>query len=205
LAFLAAPFLVVGNSPLISVIARATTQSPDVIPSPDKWIPFTAEGLIDNASRGKHLLGRHYRASDGSERWEQGNPVSYVSIRNIAQATFYEWYQRQPGVWNAHPMELPNGQWRPVKFARGGAGLTNETRVVEQLQLYKQVDASGREAWLAPALNFFPVLVTKSPVLGTLQAYSRFELNEPDPALFLPPDGAVIRHSVEPRGITVSQ
>ena len=117
-ALLAAPFLVVGNSPLILAIARATTQTPDVIPSPDKWTPFSAEGLIENASRGMYLLGRHYRASDGSERWEQGSPVVYVSIRNIGQATFYEWHQRQPGVWNAHPMELPNGQWRPVKYER---------------------------------------------------------------------------------------
>jgi hypothetical protein len=186
-----------------SAWGQAATNQADLIPSPSEWIPFSASVAIDNEARGMHLVGRHYRASDGSERWEQGRPdVDFISIRHIPSATYYEWRRGNGLRWRVHPMELPADGWRPVRFARGAAGITAVERTVEGLQLLQQIDASGREAWLAPALNFFAVEVTASPLLGTRQRYFNFDLSEPPAHLFVPPPDAELEHSDTPKGIT---
>lgn len=195
---LAAPFAV---TPLALRLSQVVNQHEE-IPSPAGWVPFSAYGAIENPQRGMHLVGRHYRSSDGSERWEQGAPdVKYISIRNVPEATFYEWHSRSPDKWTAYPMQLPYGEWRPTRFAVGRAGLTGVESTIEGIRVLQQIDASGREAWLAPSLNFFTVKVTKSVVLGTLQTFSNFDLNEPPAHLFVPPPDATVVHSSTPRGI----
>src|SRR5690606_5924763 len=78
-------------------------QPPGLVPSPLEWIPFSADAVIDNEARGMHLVGRHYRASDGSERWEQGRPdVDFISIRHIPSATYYEWRRGNGLRWRVH-------------------------------------------------------------------------------------------------------
>ena len=199
------------SAPLVvKVVTRPAAQQSAIagpheeIPQPPGWVPFSADGAINNGERGLHLVGRHYRASDGSERWEQGAPdPEYISIRSISKATFYEWH-RESGKWTSYPMQLPDGEWQPTRYAVGRAGLTGTERLVEGITVLQQIDAGGREVWLAPSLNFFAVEVVKSPVSGTLQRYSNFDMSEPPSHLFQPPEDAAVTRSNTPRGITTS-
>lgn len=198
-----APFIVSELSPTAVSRVLARAQAPELVEAPTTWTAFRADGLIENAQRGLHLRGRHFRAADGSERWEQGAPeVEYISIRNIPEAKFYEWRRRDGDRWSVHPMQLPDGGWLPPQYAKGYPELTGATKVVEGIALLHQRDSGGREAWLAPSLNFFAVEVTASPLLGTLSRYSNIEIGAQPAHLFVPPHGAQLEYKPEPRGIT---
>ena len=90
----------------------ATQSAPGPeITAPSEWVAFDAEMVKTYAGKSDLIYGHLYRSSDGSERQESGkqeNVANVITIKNIAQKTFYYTVgTHDGGKWYSHPMRLP--------------------------------------------------------------------------------------------------
>jgi hypothetical protein len=205
----------------IAVIAFArgnhTAEQLD-LPGPSQWIPFTAVVTITVSGDDLRVVGRFFRASDGSTRIEtkpaehEGDPL--VSINNVSEATSY---RGRGNKWTAAPMDIAPGEWRPRKFRAGAPFLSvyryklrlgrgegdvpidGALTASSGLDAYQMLNGSGTVMLLVPSLNFFPVV--RQTLAGRREVYSEISQTEPDPSLFKPPLGVIVTQLSESRGI----
>jgi hypothetical protein len=182
--------------------ARQAAQAGPLLAQPPDWVPFSAdvEITVPNTPR---VVGRFYRASDGSSRLETGpedGSRQVISMKNIPAQTFY-WFSPAPGYgWTSQPLKLPPEGWRPTQYRANMKDLAKHGERIEGLELYRYVTPSGDVALNAPALNFFSV-VRQSVKFGKRERYFNIRLGEPPNDLFSPPAGASVRVLSKPGGI----
>ena len=178
-----------------SELVGETHQLPAIlIQQPPTWQPFTAE-LTQTTVGAPDLVGHYYRASDGSDRYDQATrdgSVHFVTIFNVQSGLQYACdmitnrCQRRPAG---------DGAGRLMNIRVGTRGLAPRGERIEGYELYEYTDASGGRSLLAPALNFAS-LVTIHPGRGYVRTMSRITLGEPSNSLFEPPAAAEM---IDPR------
>ena len=188
---------VIGYSNATTARRGAFTQQ-DLIPTPDSWVPFTADVRTTDPVR-PTVLGRFYRSGDGSTRTDttvEGD--TKVLINNVALNRCFRYFKATG--WMSNPMALPPGGFTPVKHRKDSAELSRHAEKVAGFDVFRHVSPAGRESsLLAPDLNMFALRVER-PDGGTLE-YSNIQLGEPPPGTFEPPPGVPITHRTEPAGI----
>ena len=78
-------------------------------------------------------------------------------------------------------------------------GLSRLDIVVEGFEVYELNDISKVAQIIAPALNFFPVVI-RNKETGTVQRYFNVSVGPQDPSLFFPPTGVQVAGHTRYRG-----
>jgi len=148
------------------------------------------------------IVGRFYRASDGSTREESGLPngsINVISINNVSTSTHYAYVRSE---WHRYPMKLPINGYHPGLRAVGKTnGLEESIEVIEGFQLYRLTGREGSVRYQAPGLNFFALRIESQDIH---QEYSNVVIREQPREFFEPPDAAVVTPHDELRGIIAS-
>lgn len=102
--------------------SQVQTQEIEVIDAPDRWVPFSADVTIK--THGTDVVGRFYRAADGSRRIETGparDDIRVISIVNTSKGNGYDY---SPGRgWRV--FLVPNispGNYHPVRWKKNIPG-----------------------------------------------------------------------------------
>jgi hypothetical protein len=164
------------------------------IPSPSSWVPFSAQS--EKTTARDRIIGSFYRASDGSTRSEstlEGQSWRRITIMNVATVTYFE--QDRAGRWCSHPMRIHPKGHLPKKMRVTNPTISSVAEKPEGLTVYRMAGPSKVIQFVAPQLNFFP-LILEEPLSGTRQRYYNIQIGEQHPELFLPPAGVdVASHS----------
>lgn len=192
-----APLVVVGM--LYSTQAsQAQKPTRTEVATPDTWVPFSA--VVQRFEPGKttDVVGRLYRASDGSRRLESGPPgrrQSVISINNFTKSENYLYGERLGG-WVKFPFP-PAGEntRRPPKLAVDNEKLFLHPDKVEGYDVVRAVDPA-QVRLIAPALNGESLMRQQND--GTREVLSEITIGEQSPDLFEPPPGAVVKEA--PKG-----
>jgi hypothetical protein len=194
--------LLAGGALVYGRALRSARQAGDgLVPQPSAWVPFAADIQIVS-DMGQKLVGRVYRARDGSSRTDTGlsmDKMTVSGIKNIPQAKFY--LLSRDG-WTVQPMELPPTGWVPTSFP---ARLV--TRLAERVENFEVVRGeTEREVSLfAPALNLYPIAQTfKKCAPGVVDCGTRLTnivMGDQPADLFLPPGDATLVQLTKPGGI----
>jgi hypothetical protein len=181
--------------PRVEAGAQTAAVQRSQIPSPPNWVAFSANWK--RVGKAGTIVGRYYRASDGSTRLESEDGSNIViSISNVATVRQYAFLLNK---WVSYPMRLPPGGYRPSPRILGGThGLEVSTDVIEGYPVYKMTTIGGVVRYQAPALNFF-ALVTE--FADARQEFFDIVLDEPASELFLPPPNVSIEMRDELKGI----
>lgn len=187
-----APFAIVGA--LYSTSA-SQAQKPirTEVATPESWVPFTA--IVHRFQPGKttNVVGRLYRASDGSRRLESGPPdrrQAVVSINNFTKSENYL-YSESLGGWTVFPFASTgeNGR-RPPKLAVDNEKTFLHDDKIEGYDIVRAVDPAQIRL-IAPALNGESLVRQQND--GTREVLSEIAIGEQSPDLFEPPSGAVVK------------
>jgi hypothetical protein len=198
---------VVGGSVLRSLVwprsASAVQSAGSIIQAPSNWVAFSADMRRVEPNGRISVVGRYYRAIDGSTRLETGHPnepITVVSISNVTTSTHYEYVRDQ---WHSYLMRLPSSGLRPALRVAGKSnrGMELSGEVLEGLALYRFTSPGGVTAWQAPALNFFSL---RSEFGGTREEYWNIAIRQQEPEVFAPPVGADVQAHQEFRGIVTN-
>lgn len=167
------------------------------ISAPSDWVAF--QSTYENSTPGdaRKVVGRMFRASNGSTRRETGpslDDIRVISIQNVAEEKAYVLMN---GTWYSHPMRLPPQGFRPQTWREDKAKKSELT--ADSLDLYVYTDVRGSSYLMAPALNFFRVVSQR--IDGSRQVHANIRLGEPEAAYFSPPQGAAVTACPEPAGI----
>lgn len=173
------------------------------IAAPDVWVTFTAE-LRQETPDAAPVVGRFYRASNGSSRTESGpesEPARVVDIKNIARGLYFTKARTPEGgeYWVEQPLVLPAEGWKPMQMAERADRLILK-ELFDGRQVVQVVAGPGSVHFLAPSLNYYPVVKSR-PLTGERTSAHVVSTAEPAAELFEPPAGATIRRSEKPGGI----
>jgi hypothetical protein len=169
-----------------------------LIPSPDTWVAFAAE-LSRTGPGSPAVVGRFFQGEDGSDRTESGptlQDIRVISIHNMSRERYYI-YTDQTG-WTEHPMQLTSFSKQPRKIPTNIQNLVQSPVDFEGHTAYLLGTASGTQAVLVPALNFF-VVDRRTPGGGRTR-YSNVQFGPVDAALFEPPNGVSVKWNPKPAG-----
>ena len=192
----------VGRDATTSAAVRQVGPTPQTgdVPSPAGWVPFDATARRTDSDGKVNMVGRFYRASDGSTRLDTGpagGPIGIIDIKNISNSTQY--VMQSTGKWVSYRMKLPSSGYRPLKRRTTVVGLEPYAETIEGFELYRYASANaGPIAFQAPSLNFF-ALVTEFN--GTRQEYHDVRIREQPKELFFPTPGTAVEDSGEYGGI----
>ena len=185
-----------------TLAAHAQSQLPEFIEAPGTWVPFSADLKITFPGQ-QDVVGRFFRASDGSRRMETGpslTEVMAISITNFADLTLYQYYGTT-GSWTSSPAS-PRGsevqQWRKglsnwSPYPRRLAVRAGESGSIDSetgFFAYRVTDDFGGFTLRVPELNFFNIV--SATANARYEIYTNLHLDEPDPRLFRPPPPAVV-------------
>lgn len=196
---------------VIGVIARSasdqisSSHAPvEYIDAPTSWIPFDADVTITSPSSAP-VVGRFYRASDGSRRLETGpasGSIVVISITNVPDQTQYLFSSAGSGTWKRDfdaslafggvpPMwrSGPNWSLHPYKLAIR-SGESGSVSADEGFEAYRVVSAQGVATLKVPELNFFDAVIMRPD--GRYEAYANIVVREQDASLFRPPTDATM-------------
>ena len=112
----------------------------DFIEAPSDWVAFDASFQKTSPNGKLTITGHYYRSSDGSTRdaWAVGGRgIVLIQIKNVPYSTYYVSRQENDGVWEQHPMDLPNTGYKPLLRARGNRDLAEISDKVEGLSLFR--------------------------------------------------------------------
>jgi hypothetical protein len=184
--------------------AQPGQAKPELIPQPGRWVALEADVRIYQPNE-PPMIGRYYRATDGSTRletWMDGRPGKVVSIKNIPRSTHFT--LTGAGNWISRPMRLPLAGWHPVSV-RMGPDVERLPEKLQNLEVYRQHSRNdGRILVRAPELNMLAVIEQDSTT-GWRKELLNIKVGEPDAALFEPPSNAPVKQFPEPSGIVVGQ
>jgi len=183
---------------------QAQTQL-QVVFGPEKWVPFSAIATNVHGS-GPTVVGKFYRASDGSIRSESGPSfadVNIIGIENVSERTFYWWHASRG--WESHPMDLPPSGWQPLRKRSFNVLNDLTTDRIEGFDVMGTTDRHHITTYEAPQLNFFR-LRTVVPCPDSMQTgcgiwLSEISIAEQPSEYFRPPLGERIVQRSEPGGI----
>lgn len=177
-----------------STVSHAERQQapdpPTLVAQPSTWQPFIASIRITRPDGPGIVVGTLYRRSDGSERNDTGpagGTTQVISIRNHRTRGFYTWTATRG--WRRHPLgfELTTPPKRIRKS--GDAELYQPSAAIEGFEVLRTAAPDGSEAFVAPELNLYP-LVLKTP--GRTVELHDIRRVEPSDDLFLPPAGVQV-------------
>jgi hypothetical protein len=175
-----------------------------LIDQPASWVPFSAGFRRIHERDGSLIVGRDYRASDGSTRNESGpslDAINSIAIKNVPQATFYRWIDQRG--WTSQPMTLPPWGWRPVPVTWSDQ-ITRVADTVEGFGLLR-FESRDRVFYQAPQLNLFTLVTLVKcefdPGASCGTWYSNIQIAEQPAEYFSPPLDAQIIALSEPGGI----
>jgi hypothetical protein len=180
---------------------NAQAPQPQLISQPTEWVPFSAQHER-TSDTGQVSVGRYYQASDGSTRSETGpslDKINVVLIKHIPTATFYRWHLGEG--WTQQPMQLPPNGWHPRPTY--ASLFKDATETMDGFRLLKK-ELDDRTVFVAPELNLFPVLETRtncSPGVACGSRYFNIHIGEPPSELFQPATNVTIKQITEPGGI----
>ncbi len=194
---------------LIVVSLRLVEARSDTVPSaprsqelsqPPGWVAFEADldTTYPPGADSPRVVGRYYRASDGSERWETGpvdGTVKVISITNVPNATMYtaRFGPDSPeGAWQSYSLDFPPGPYRPPHY-RLNEHLRASPEKIEGYTVYEMTSQAGDVMLKAPDLNFFTLKEIRA-LNGRTRTYHNIKRVEPASELFLPPPGATVEH-----------
>lgn len=195
--------LAVGAALAASRFTPVSGQQEISVPEPSHWVPFSALSR-HVVSSGRVFVGRYFRASDGSTRYESGpslDEVTAIGINNVSRATHCRWVKGS-AAWVQQPMQLPRDGFVPSVHRYRGAELLTEK--VEGLDIVRL--ARGHLVMIhAPALNFFVVAQTINNCEGKgtpcEDRYYDINIGEPPAELFELPAGVTPTILNTPGGI----
>lgn len=182
---------------------RADVQDSGLIPQPEQWVALAArsERVFES---GRVMVGRYYRASDGSSRFESGpsfDEITAIGINNVPRRTHYRWTS-QTGC-TEQPMELPPGGWRPPRRRISAA----ETILRNSIEGFDVVKTERGDLTMleAPQLNWLVLLEVIRNCGGSgadcRRRYSEIRLGEQRPELFEPLTCDTVTRLTDPGGI----
>jgi hypothetical protein len=191
---------------------RPLPQDRPLLELPETWIAFEGKVRVFSPDMPR-VDGRVYRSSNGSFRLETGPPgelVRTIDIKNLDTDTHYLYMKDK---WTSAPMQVPEwgGRRPPLRFADQPnlrphrhklsflAGQEPNVFADTGLDAFEYFDAGGNVHLQAPALNMFD-LVNQS-LTGRREEVYDITLKEPDPALFVPPQSAIVASLSEARGM----
>jgi hypothetical protein len=181
-------------------LAARRGQAVTYLPQPNHWVPFSADMTVTHSGTSdKIVYGRFYRSSDGSTRLETGPQPLEPLVIHIKNAKQHLMWVFRGGRWYMSPFSM--GPLPPQMSTRTGLqpypnklalrpGQNNSVTSNSGFEAYRSVTRNGTLALMVPELNFFPVL--RQRLDGRRELYASILLQEPDPALFLPPPGPTI-------------
>lgn len=160
----------------------------DVIPQPTTWQPFVAE-VIQTAPGAPELVGWFWRASDGSERYDQAardGSVHIVTIISVPTGWQYTCDLVRDFCKKYPFLESPV---RPVVARRSNTrSLAPTAEVLEGFRLHEYITPQGVKRLEAADLNFADLIVD-DPDNGMHRAMFNIKRQEPSPTVFVPPGG----------------
>lgn len=194
--------MTVGALRASALLAPAIQQAAD---APDHWVALSADVTITKPG-GSPVVGRFFRASDGSRRLETGPAPNNVQVVSILNASEGQEYVYSPGTgWFVRTVAgMTPGDYRPrvllsnrpdlsaypyrLALRQGESGsLTAATG----FRAYQQTAPDGTTKLIVPELNFLEA-VMRSPN-GRTESYTNIVLAEPPSAVFHPPAGVVVK------------
>jgi hypothetical protein len=180
--------------------ARQQPPPLEFIDAPETWVPFSADVRITFPGQ-VDVVGRFFRASNGSRRLETGPSLAEVmaiSITNFSDLTMYQYYGTT-GSWTSSPttprgaevQRWPKGlaNWSP--YPRRLAVRAGESGSIDSdtgFFAYRVSDDMGGFKLKVPDLNFFDIVSAHAN--GRFEIYTNLRLDEPDERLFRPPTTA---------------
>ena len=160
----------------------------DVIPQPTTWQPFVAE-VIQTTPDAPDLVGWFWRASDGSERYDQAardGSVHIVTIISVPTGWQYacdlvrDFCKKYPFL---------QSPVRPLVARRSSTrNLAPTAEVLEGFRLHAYITPQGVKRLEAADLNFAD-LVVDDPGNGMHRVMFDIKRQEPSPTVFVPPSG----------------
>lgn len=157
--------------------------------SPGRWVPFSATTKrIWNP--GRVVVGRMYRASDGSLRNETGpslDRIDVIAINSVADRVLYLW--RPDSGWESRPLGLLDGKYlQPSPATLQGITVDEWLDGLGVIEL--PGDSSGVTKYQAPELNYFVVKMLMPCNDGSHAGcglwLSDIRIGEQPPELFVP-------------------
>lgn len=183
------------------VAALQNQAAPEYVEAPDAWIPFAANVTVTFPGR-PPVVGRYFRASNGSHRIETGpslRDVRVVFIKNVLEGVHY---LRSEKGWVREPQPTVTTHTVPPRFRKGPGwseypyklaikkGESGSVTSSTGWSAYQVTSSQGVMKLRVAELNLFDV-VTQRPD-GRYEKYTDIQLGEPDPGLFVPPSGVVV-------------
>jgi hypothetical protein len=182
-----------------TVSASAGRQLPpqaEDIPSPTEFVAISVVTKVTDNGRVSHT--RFWRNSAGSTRYEASSPDGSETVVTIHNYQRRLSYSRIPnGSWAMLPMELPSDrQSRPKRMKVNTPGLSLSTTPGPLgFEVYQYVSRGGAKSYLAPDLNFYPLL-SESPG-GRREEVIKIDRAQPANDLFEPPPGVPVRTATD--------
>lgn len=161
----------------------ASSPTVELSPQPTGWQPFEAQLTVTKPGA-PTLSGRYYRASDGSDRYEESTADGTISVVTIVNVSAGRQYICD--LVHSCCTRQATDTTRPVGLRRVTTpGLVKSDQRIEGYELYVYTDGSGQTHLQAPALNFAELVSHRAD--GSVFVLTHIALGEPSPSLFQPP------------------
>lgn len=157
-------------------------------PAAAAWVAFDATFVRTEPGR-RRVVGWFHRGADGSTREESnvdGPSHPVILILNVARELQYRF---EDDVWSSYLAYLPPGGLHPQNIDRDPRKYT-VAPPIEQIPVFRFVDAQGVLLFVAPSLNNFS-LKTERPS-GGRESFSNLFVRDQPAGLFEPPPGAAV-------------
>jgi hypothetical protein len=185
------------------IYARLTPPTIQDVPSPDSWVGFDADETTTMPGHPETVYGRFNQGADGSTRHETGPRLGeprIIDIKNITLSRLFVFANVGEGSkWYSYPMILPPNGVKPQKMRQADAKPVTLPLPNNPFQLLTVTSNRGDVQFVAPALNFFPILEQQAS--GHRRERTNVVVRAQDPSLFEPPTGAAVVECPQPAGI----
>lgn len=177
------------------VAAMRPTSTAGVVEGPAQWVPFHAD-YYSSTNGELRIRGRVSRTSDGSMIYDTRSVRTgsghRITIFNIARRMLY---RIRDESWEAQPLLIAPDGYRP-RTRLSAQVLAAVPDRVGAFEVYRQTTGTGDVLVVAPALNFYPIIV-ESQRERTRQWLENIVLEEPSGEALEPPAGVPVLHKTE--------
>lgn len=178
-----------------ALAALRATSITGMVEGPAEWVPFHAD--YRSSTNGElRIRGRVCRTSDGSMVYDTHSVRTgsgrRITIFNIARGMLF---RMRDESWEAQPLRIDPDGYRP-RTRLSTQVLAAVADRVGSFEVYRQTTGTGDVLTVAPALNFYPVIV-ESPRERTRQWLENIVLEEPSGEPLEPPAGVTVIYKTE--------